>query len=376
MKPYGKRILSALLVLLAVLLPVRAQALGRIDTQRAVTLTIQYTCDGKAAPNVGFDLYRVADVSEDMRFTLTGAFQGYPVSLEDQSASGWRALAATLAGYAERDALKPLASGKTDQRGTLIFPAKGGTMRPGLYLALGGSYQSGRYTYTAEPFLVSLPDLNDTGTNWLYNVTVSPKYTVWDEDDPENDTISRRVLKVWRDKGNEDSRPTKVTVELLRNGRVYDTVTLRKSNNWRYTWDDLDARYRWTVVEQAVPGYTVSVSREGATFVVTNSRQSDAPDFPDQPDPPNPPDNPNDPYTPQTPYDPDKPGDPDALNFPDVPDTPDGAGRGDPSTPSNRSGGPKLPQTGVLWWPVPVLLAAGLVLIAVGVTGRREDHAE
>ena len=31
------------------------------------------------------------------------------------------------------------------------------------------------------------------------------------------------------------------------------------------------------------------------------------------------------------------------------------------------SNGGKLPQTGQLWWPVPALSAAGLILIAVGV---------
>ena len=31
----------------------------------------------------------------------------------------------------------------------------------------------------------------------------------------------------------------------------------------------------------------------------------------------------------------------------------------------------KLPQTGQLWWPVPALLCAGLVLILAGVIRRR-----
>lgn len=41
-----------------------------------------------------------------------------------------------------------------------------------------------------------------------------------------------------------------------------------------------------------------------------------------------------------------------------------------PSTPS--SGGGKLPQTGQLWWPVPVLICMGLGCIAVGLIRRRE----
>lgn len=40
--------------------------------------------------------------------------------------------------------------------------------------------------------------------------------------------------------------------------------------------------------------------------------------------------------------------------------------------PSTPSGGGKLPQTGQLWWPVPVLICMGLGCIAVGLIHRRE----
>ena len=43
----------------------------------------------------------------------------------------------------------------------------------------------------------------------------------------------------------------------------------------------------------------------------------------------------------------------------------DGAGGG------SVTSGSRLPQTGQLWWPVPVLVAAGLILIIIGVTRRR-----
>jgi len=34
---------------------------------------------------------------------------------------------------------------------------------------------------------------------------------------------------------------------------------------------------------------------------------------------------------------------------------------------------PSLPQTGQLWWPVPVLAAAGLFCLVLGLLRRRED---
>lgn len=46
------------------------------------------------------------------------------------------------------------------------------------------------------------------------------------------------------------------------------------------------------------------------------------------------------------------------------------------SPPSSGGGGGKLPQTGQLWWPVPLLICAGLGCIAVGLFRRREDRNE
>ena len=43
---------------------------------------------------------------------------------------------------------------------------------------------------------------------------------------------------------------------------------------------------------------------------------------------------------------------------------------------TSSGGGKKLPQTGQLWWPVPVLACAGLGCIAVGLLRRREDRNE
>ena len=46
-----------------------------------------------------------------------------------------------------------------------------------------------------------------------------------------------------------------------------------------------------------------------------------------------------------------------------------------PATPPS-SGGGKLPQTGQLWWPVPVLTCGGLGCIVVGLLRRRRDGDE
>lgn len=44
--------------------------------------------------------------------------------------------------------------------------------------------------------------------------------------------------------------------------------------------------------------------------------------------------------------------------------------------PTGGGGGGKLPQTGQLWWPVPVLVCAGLGSVVVGLIRRREGEDE
>ena len=155
-----------------------------------------------------------------------------------------------------------------------------------------------------------------------YDAAVNAKFDSSIPDDPNDNTIDRKVLKVRADDGHEKDRPKEVIVQLLSDGTVYDTVTLNAANNWRHTWTGLNDRYTWTVAEKESEGYTVDITREGITFVVTNTYNEDNTDKP-------------------------------------IPTT--------PATPTN----PTLPETGRLWWPVSVLMAVGLMLVVICMARRR-----
>ena len=110
-------------------------------------------------------------------------------------------------------------------------------------------------------------------TESSYGFTFENKYEDKDNDNPPpgKTNISRSVEKVWNDNNNPD-RPTAITVQLLRNGEVVETVTLSAANGWSYNWPELDAGYTWSVKEVNVAdGYTASVSRSGNTFIITNT---------------------------------------------------------------------------------------------------------
>lgn len=333
----------ACLVLLAALLPTAALARESIDTTKTdCALSIQYPCSG-----ISFRLYRVADISPSGTLSLTGGFEKYNVSFVDLDSTGWRDLAATLDGYIRRDNLTPVDSKVTDSSGKLTFSE----CATGLYLVTWDRHTTGGYTYTPQPFLVSLPGL-DADDSWSYTVDAAPKYDrdkVPDGSPDEPDTVNRKVLKVWKDGGSDDARPGSVTVQLLRDGKVYQEVTLSAANNWSHIWNDLDAGHTWQVVEKDVPdGYTVSVGRSGITFTVTNTLT-----------PPPTPDEPDDPDTPNVPDTPDTPDEPDEPDTPDTPDDPDE---------------PDIPQTGQLWWPVPLLACGGMGLFLTGWQKRRNHH--
>lgn len=324
---HAAALLLALLVCVSVT-AVTAFAHGEIDTARSSSLSVYFGHAGVGFPGAEFSIYRVASVSQSGRFTLEGGFSGYPVNVNGLSSSEWRALAQTLAAYAARDGLSPAYESETNAAGYAGFYG----LEPGLYLVTGERYTSDGYVYTPESILVSLPSLTGDG-EWDYDVSVSCKY---DRDPATTGTVTLRVEKVWNDGANRYSRPENVTVQLLKNGAVADTVVLSDANGWEYAWNGLDAGAVWQVVEYDVPdGYTVSIEREGITFVITNAYTDEAPE-----------------PTPAPSAQPSMP--PDATPSPsDTPGT--------------------LPQTGMLWWPVPLLICCGLLLILAGFLIRRKQ---
>ena len=125
------------------------------------------------------------------------------------------------------------------------------------------------------------------------------------------------VLKVWK-RDNKKSRPKSIEVCLLRSdGVVVDKVVLNSDNQWSTTWDNLSTSYTYSVMETSVPsGYKESCTREKDTIVLTNTG-----------------------------------------NFTDKVEKKDEV----------------LPNSGQLWWPVPVLLFVGLVLFGLGRHLKNEE---
>ena len=355
MRKMKKRIVSIAAGLLAAvsMLSVQAFAAGKIETDKNSEMTIHYKYEDEKVSNVEFELYRIADVSEFGVFTVTEEFEQYQIDLGDYKGSAWNELASTLDGYISRDAFKPegpktIDSGKTDKDGILVFPNTQESLKPGLYFLSGENVKRGDYRYSCDPAIIRIP-VEDTDANeWDYEIDVFPKCDrkYMPDDSPKPATVSRKVLKRWNDNGYEADRPDSIDVTLLKDGEEYDSVTLDDSNNWSYTWDKLDSRATWKVTEDVPEGYTVSITRQGITFLVVNKKTP-----PSDPPPGNPPEE-------RPPID--TPPDDNPPRFGVL-------GEYDENMPFGL-----LPQTGTTWWLAAALAGAGMLLLALGVVLKRK----
>lgn len=151
-------------------------------------------------------------------------------------------------------------------------------LKLGIYLVVQTAAPSG-YT-TADPLLVYVPMMNSDGNGWDYAITAQPKVERRSSPPPGGDTTSVTATKVWDDAGYEAERPSSVEVGLYRDGALYgQAVTLSASNNWTYTWRNLSTDYTWTADELEAPdGYIVLVDPgTGGQFTITNMREETVP---------------------------------------------------------------------------------------------------
>lgn len=302
----------------------------KVQAQEPMAITINHEVDGEGIKDVSFSLYRVADISEDGIMHLAGAFSEYQIELNHLDSTGWKNAALTLAGYAYRDKVEPLQERATDASGEAVLDAVG-TMDEAVYLVVGEYYKHEGISYDIQPFLIAMP-VNTEDGNLQYKVNVSPKYEVL------QGSATITVVKVWEDVSDE-YKLAQLTVQLIDkvNGEVFAETVLSQENNWRYTFEDLPRDRSWYVIEKSIgDNYRVSVEQDGFAIILTNTHIELLPDSPTIPD---------------------HPGDSEKPEDPTVPDKPSQ---------------PELPQTGMLWWPVPILAAAGLVCLVIGIIRRQQ----
>lgn len=227
-------------------------------------LTIEcQTLWGDIIPGEEWSIYKVAELQEDGTCELYGDFAQYPVSFEDFSASALTDIARTLENYVVLDGVAPYASGISDDNGEVFFS----DVPDGIYLLFGKYVELNDMTYSPAPFIVSV---DYEGDGEPMNLYAYAKYTVIS-------TASYGRYAVVKEFGNEASVPVDedafVTVEIYCDGNLYKTVTLNAKNKWTHSWVS-DDYHDWRIKEVGVPDeYYVNYSRERAVLKVVNTKK-------------------------------------------------------------------------------------------------------
>lgn len=229
------------------------------ETAQENSLTVFFSHEDIPIQAAEFSIYKIANINPDGSLALVSPYNTYSVKVDGLDSEELTALSATLAAYISRDKLTANYSALTDINGTAVFE----NIETGFYLVVGKPVTVGKTKYIPQPFLTSVPAKDENGDT-LNDVVAQAKYDlVTDTETP----IDKQVVKLWDDEGSKN-RPNEVTVELLKDGTVYDTVKLNAKNNWRHTWTNLDPDCVWQLTEQTVAAnYTVKIQRDGKVFV-------------------------------------------------------------------------------------------------------------
>lgn len=307
-----RRILSILFLIV-----ILAMFLVPVSAERSTNLVLRMWEKDDPIPGATFEIYHVGAMSQSGKLVLSDKFKSYPVDLnahgEDTSPQ-----AAALYAYARKDGIAPIDTAITNESGHAVTDS----LTDGLYMIAGQPFEYEGYIYQTKPQLILLPQ-NDIETGEILEEPIL--MVKFSSDKKDDKPTSRKVIKTWKD-DNSKNRPKSLTVHLLKDGKVHQTVTLTEQNQWRYVWNDLDANAHWQIVEDVPSGYYVEVEQEGNTFLLTNTTQT--------PDP--------------------KPTEP------------------KPTTP----GGGKIDQTGMILWPVFLLAGCGTLFIVIGIVLCKESAYE
>lgn len=306
-----------------------------VDVDHLCSLTLTYGHDGQGIENLPIEIYKIGEFYDDGQFynqsgyRLTEEFAVYPVNINKiSSKKQWSDISQTLSAYIEANGHVPVSTVNTNKSGIAKFDG----VETGIYLVKDVDVEVGTSVLHFETFLVFLPTPQQT--NQLnYDVEAVPKYTV------ETKPLEYTVVKLWEEFGFNVERPESITVDIVKDGELYESIILNSDNNWSYSWTVDDPNSEWTVVEKEVPDdYLVSMTLVDNVFTIVNAYTVTPDEIPD-----NPPG--EDPVPPS--------------------DTPDG------DKPAYPSYHPETGDTNSIWQYVIIMAISGLAFLVVGGLHKR-----
>ncbi|WP_455257142.1 Cna B-type domain-containing protein [Peptoniphilus asaccharolyticus] len=255
--------------------------------------------------NTEIKIYKIANILDDSSFEINSQFDKYDIdmSIDNYDLMDKLSVAKTLESYIKRDSIAELDKTLTDGK----FEGNFSGLSRGIYLLVGNEKIENNIKYIMSPVLLKL----DGNSKDLINdfVLKYEKHNI-----EEKETI--KAYKLWND--SKINRPESIEIQLLQDGKIYDTTLLNKANNWKKIWDKLPSGHTYEVVEKNVPdNYKVLIKSEGSVFKIINTIKD-----------------------------------------------------GEKEPPKNNT----VPQTGQLWWPIPLLLTISLAFILIGIRKNKKHE--
>lgn len=329
-----------------------AAAYATIDTSRTGSLTVTHvSVDDELMEGVTSHLYLIATIDEEGQYTITDDFKGF---FEDQDFfnngydyDAWKSCVMydpqtdsdDLLSYVRDRNIQEVTSGVSDAKGKTYYT----DLKLGVYYVLSDKVEKDGFTHMFVNFVYPVPILEMEKDSAQFVVNYAPSASP-KKAKVENKVMTHcHILKRWNDSGYENNRPSSITFDIYCDGEFMERVTLSPENNWYYEWEN-EGIHSYKVKEvSAGAGYTgdLQIFQDGTHFQVVCTNTYNPPETP----PGNPPEEPETP--------------------PGIPDLPEvlGAIRDLPEVLGAR----RLPQTGQLWWPLPLLVIAGVLLIVKGI---------
>ena len=259
----NKKIIFTILLFIFGLLTVHAEESANTKSAQTIDFTelgsIKITLTDKE-DNIGIEnaelgIYHIADASEESHnlvFNYTEKYKKCSADLSNLTLDNITEEVIKCTNNQEPDYKK-----MTNESGQVKFK----DLKLGLYLVKQENRIKG-YS-VIDSYLIMIPEVIDD--KWTYDITSNPKTEIYK-------TIDLIVKKEWNKQNEKTKLPEYVTIELLKNNEVIDTIKLSKENDWTYTWLDIEKSDKYSVQEIDIPdGYTATYKNDGYTFIVTNT---------------------------------------------------------------------------------------------------------
>lgn len=228
------------------------------DTDKPVSLSMILKTSGDEehyASGAEIEIYKVADCLDTGSFVLTDDYLGLGF---DPDSKITQSQIDDLVKFTEEHKISGIKE-TSDENGLVVFDG----LSCGMYLVSAVSLPEGFTSFV--PFVYYLPYFDTDSGKWIYDGTAEPKISYLEP-------VDIKVKKVWNDDGED--RPERVTVQLINEDGVYDTIYLNSANNWKYEWKNMNAGKKWSVRETDIPAdYQATYAADGFDFTVTNTSQ-------------------------------------------------------------------------------------------------------